>query len=600
MPPRTVYSVLSVVAAEHGDGAALHQPVTEGGRKRYRTYSWTEYETAAREIAAGLRQSGILKGDVVALYSETRAEFYLADLGILSSGAIAAALYTSYQTSDQAETLRACGARAVFVENFQALGRLREALGESSPIQWFLLDGTAEGATSLEELRRLGRRAMAGDTLLWVRILEEVRPEDPAILYLTSGATGAPKMALVTHAALVANMDMGPLALPFGPRDSVLAFLPSAHITQRMVCELLAIRWRMTVWFSASLMSLPHELQSVKPTLFVAPPRFWERVYTSICADVRKRPAAARHVFYAAIGVGLEAVKLQQQGKPLPRWLRLSLRLADRLVFRQVRSRFGGCLKVCASGSAPLGEDLAKFYRAVGLPMLEGYGLTEGGVVILNPPERPKAGSIGKPLPGVEVQLAEDGELLIRSATVFAGYFQDPRATAQVLRDGWLRTGDTAEIDGEGYIHIVGRKKEIIITSNGKKIFPSKIEDLFKLEPIVSHVLLVGDRLPYLTALLTVNLAEAEALKGMASLLGRSAAELALAPPVTAAVEKAVKRVNRRLAPFEQIRKFRILEREFTIDSGELTATLKVRRCRALENFRAEASAMYAGKEESH
>ena len=227
------------------------------------------------------------------------------------------------------------------------------------------------------------------------------------------------------------------------------------------------------------------------------------------------------------------------------------------------------------------------------MPLVEGFGLTEGGVVALNPSGSPRPGSVGKALPGVEMRIAEDGELLIGGPTVFSGYLNDPVATAEVLRDGWLYTGDIAYLDADGFLYITGRKKELIVSSTGKKIFPSRIENLFKMEPLISQVLLLGDDLPYLTALFTINASLAETLKGMEEFKGRPPAEWMTAPPVTGEVRKAVERVNRQLASFEQVRKYRVLARDFTIEQGELTATMKVRRKRVMENFRGEIDELY-------
>jgi long-chain acyl-CoA synthetase len=274
------------------------------------------------------------------------------------------------------------------------------------------------------------------------------------------------------------------------------------------------------------------------------------------------------------------------------------LKVADRLVFKKIRERLGGRLRLAASGAAPLGRDLAQFFEAIGLPLIEGYGLTEGGVASLNPIDNPRAGSIGKLLPGVEMKLAEDSELLLKSPSLFSGYYKDPAATAAVLRDGWLHTGDIAEVDAEGYIYITGRKKELIVSSNGKKIYPSRIEGLFKLEPVINQTIVVGDRQPYITALFTVNLAAAETVKGMEEFKGKPAAELASAPALLEEVQKAVKRVNSQLAPFEQIKRFRIVERDFSLENGELTPTMKVRRKQVLENFRHHVADLYLGKEE--
>jgi long-chain acyl-CoA synthetase len=586
---RTLYQVLQEAARVYGDAPALRQP--NGGD--YVTYTWNEYRQAAAEIAAGLRSLGIGKGDVVALDSETRLEFYLADLGILANGSIAAAMYPSYPAKDLVRTIAASGARAVFVESPKSLAPLRQANVE----HWILLTGEAEGALTLDRFRQIGRDALARDPGLIDRIHSEVKPPDPAILYLTSGATGEPKMAIVTHGAVVANLDMGPHVLPLGPEDSTVAFLPSAHIAQRVVIEFLPIRCGMPVTFFESLLKLPQDIRRVRPTILLAPPRMWERIYSTICTELRKRPAAAQKLFWGALGLALAAARYRREAKRVPWRVRAPLAAADRLLFRKIRARFGGRIRVAASGAAPLSKDLAEFYDAVGMPLIEGYGLTEGGVVTLNPLDRPKPGSIGKLLPGIEVRISDDGELLVKSPCLFSGYVNDPVTTAEVLRDGWLHTGDIAYQDDEGYLFITGRKKELIVSSTGKKIYPARVEALFKTEPLISQVLLVGDRLPYLTALFTINTAAAEALRGMEELRGGAPDRIVDAAPVRAEIQKAVARVNKQLAPFEQVRKFRILARDFSIEQGELTATMKVRRSRAIENFKEHIDELYAGRE---
>jgi long-chain acyl-CoA synthetase len=565
MAARTIPEILAHTALKHGDAPALYQPKSENGQRIWQPWSWNEYKRAADEIAAGLRTLGIRKGDIVALDSETRLEFYLADLGIMTAGAVAAALYPSYPAADLVRTLAACGARAIFAEDAKTLRLLRDAPVEHR----ILLTGESQGAITLEELRERGRQS--------VQPQEEVRPENTAILYLTSGATGEPKMALVTHAAIVANLDMAPAALPLGPHDRTVVFLPSAHIAQRVVCELLPIYSGMPVHFSESLLKLPQDIKSVKPTLLLAPPRMWERIYATICTELRKRPAAARKAFYAALGLGLAAARYRRRGQPVPARIALPCKLADRLLFRKVRLRLGGELKIPASGAAPLGKELAEFYEAIGMPLIEGYGLTEGGVAALNPLDDPRPGSIGKPLSGVEFRVAEDAELLIQSPCLFTGYFQDPATTAEVLRDGWLHTGDIGHIDSDGFVYITGRKKEMIVSSSGKKVFPARIESLFKTEPLISQVLLIGDQQPHVAALITINSAMADTLEGT----------------VSAEVQRIVKRVNQQLAPFEQVRKYRVLDRDFSIEAGELTATMKLRRNRVLENFKDEIAQLY-------
>ena len=590
---RTVYRMLRAAAETWGSRPALFQPA---GKGEYRRWTWKEYLWTAERIAAGLYAAGVRKGDIVGLASETRAEFYLADLGVMTAGAVAAAVYTSLPPAEQVKTLLACQPRAVFVESPRTLRSLDQAGLADLQIPRFLLSGQDPAAVSLDDLADSGARVMAADPAFIERLQNGISPQDPAILYLTSGATGEPKMGLVSHNAVLANCECGPPVLPLGEDDCTLAFLPSAHITQRLVMELLMIRMGVPVWFSEGLSRMPSELRTIKPTFFVAPPRVWERIYSSITTEIRKKPAVVRKLFYMGLGVGSEAARARAEGREPAPWVKASLQFFDRAVFSKIRARLGGRIKVAASGAAPLGRELAEFYAAIGLPLIEGYGLTEGGVVILNPLRTPRPGSIGKPLPGVEVRISEEGELLLRGEMLFSGYFNDPVATSAILRDGWLHTGDLAEIDADGYVWITGRKKEVIVSSNGKKIFPARIEGLFKLEPLINQVMLLGDRMPYVTALFTIH-ADAAASLGLVP-QGTPLAEAARAESVFKAVQDIVARINRQLAPFEQIRKFKILDREFSIESGEITPTMKLRRGKVLANLRDELKELYMGREE--
>jgi long-chain acyl-CoA synthetase len=569
LPATTVPELLQNAAVQYPDRLALRQP--EG--KEVRTWNWTQYLEAAEEIAAGLRSLGLGKGDHVALCSETRAEFYLADQGILMNGSVAAALYPSYPPAELKKTLAMSDAKALFVEDPKTFAKLSDA-----PIAHFiLLTGEAPGAISLAELRRHGRHRAS------------VLPTDNAILYLTSGATGDPRMVMVTHAAIVANIYMGPHVLPLNVDDITIAFLPSAHIAQRVVVEILPILTGTAVSFAENLAKLQHEIKTVRPTWFLAPPRVWERVYTSIRGEILKRPGFVQKIFFAGLGLGIGAARYKRRGESVPLRIRLPLQLAHRLIFGKIRDRFGGRLRIAASGAAPLGSDLAEFYEAIGMPLIEGYGLTEGGVTALNPLDAPRPGSIGKPLPGVDFKVGEEGELLIRGACLSSGYYKDEEATAELFRDGWLHTGDVGTIDEQGYIYITGRKKELIVASNGKKIFPARVETLFKFEPLINQVVLAGDRLPHLVALFTINVSIAETISGAKD----AGVPLHESKPVIAEVQAIVSRVNKQLAPFEQVKRFRLLHREFTIENGEVTATMKVRRQQVLENFKTELDSLY-------
>ena len=595
MSVRTLFTALDEAAATFGALPALHQPIPGKEPPAYQTYTWIEYRDIAREIACGLRALGIRKGDIIALDTETRAEFYLSDLGIMSNGSIAAALYTSLPASERAKNIRDCDAKAVFAENPRSMKALRQADAPDG-LTWVLLTGEAEGAITLAELRARGREVLAADPEFFTRINREVGPDDYAILYLTSGATGQAKMGLTKHSALVTNLNMGPTVLKLTPQDSTLAFLPSAHIAQRVVIELLPIPCGMPVYFSEGLTKMPSELRSVRPTFLLAPPRVWERIFATVSTEIRKRPAISRRIFYWALGLGLRANRYRHEGKPVPDWIERGLKIADKLVFQKIRARLGGRLRLPASGAAPLGKDLAQFYEAIGLPLIEGYGLTEGGVVAVNPLDAPRPGSIGKMLPGCEMRIAADGELLLRAPCLFSGYYKDPASTAAVLQDGWLHTGDLAEVDKDGYIYITGRKKELIVSSNGKKIYPARIEALLKTDPLINQVVLLGDRQPYVTALFTINTAAAEALDE--SQRGRPMAEVATAPAVLDQLKRTVSKVNKQLAPFEHVKRWKVLERDFSIDSGELTPTMKVRRQQVVQNFRDTINELYLGREE--
>jgi long-chain acyl-CoA synthetase len=606
MPGRTVFTVLEETTSQYGDAIALHQPSGGKSTKSYRTTSWTQWLKTSSEIALGLRALGLAKGQVVCILSETRAEFYLVDLGVMGAGGVAAALYTAYPIQDQVRNIVAVAPRFLFVEDLKTLAALVLAAKNASiqlPEYIVLMTGTAlEGdfAITLESLQQSGREMLERVPTAMQQLRDEVSPSDDAILYLTSGATGEPKMGLTTHAAIVNNVDMGPAVVPMGPEDSTVVFLPSAHIAQRVVLELLPMRMGTPVWFSESLARLPSELKSIRPTFFLAPPRVWERMYSTISAELKKRPLVARKLFHGALGLGMEAARLKREGKPVSAWMSRLLKIANKVIFSKVRERLGGRLRIAISGAAPLSRDLAEFFAGIGMPLIEGYGLTEAGILSFNPLDRAKPGSIGVTLPGVEARLADDGELLVRTPTMFRGYYRDEAATRSVLsKEGWFSTGDIAEVDSAGYWYITGRKKELIVSSNGKKIYPARIENLFKIEPVVSQVLLIGDKKPYLTAILTLNFANAAKLKGVDPMHAENGAALVNASPVSKAVQEAVARVNKQLADFERIRRFKVLDREFSIEQGEVTPTMKLRRTRVLENHKDLVSELYLGREEN-
>jgi long-chain acyl-CoA synthetase len=586
---RNVFTLLEETARVCGNAGALHQPSGSKAGGGHRTYSWNEWLEASREIALGLRRLGLKNGEIAGILSETRAEFYIVDLGIMGAGGVAGALYTAYPVSELARNITSIQPRFLFIEDAKLWQELADAIrtsGGAFPSEVIVMTGSpVEGTRGLADVQALGQQALAENPEEFKQIQETISPSDPAILYLTSGATGEPKMSLTSHAAVLANADMAPIVLPITPQDSTLVFLPSAHIAQRIVLEIVPMRMGTPVWFSESLNKLPNELRTIRPTMFLAPPRVWERMYATIQNEGKRYGKTKQKIFRAALKLGIAATRLREAGKRVPLHMAAALKMADRLVYRKIRERLGGRIRIAASGAAPLGRELAEFYSGIGMPLFEGYGLTEAGVLCLNPLGHARPGSIGKALPGVELRTADDGELQVRTPCLFEGYYKDPAATRSVMtEDGWFSTGDIAESDADGYWYITGRKKELIVSSNGKKIYPSRVENLFKVEPVINQILLIGDKKPYVTALLTVNTAQAQSLD----------------VPVEKAVQEAVGRVNQQLADFERIRRFRILQHDFSIERGELTPTMKIRRSRVLENYAPLLAELYLGKEEMH
>lgn len=581
MSTRTVFTLLEEAAARYGDAVALIQPKA-GGEKT--SYTWNQYMQIVKEVACGLRSLGIQHGDAVAIQSETRAEFYFVDMGIIANGSIAAAMYTSYPQGEAIAKLKAVGAKLAFVENPKMLATLAASLAGSDPIdiQWVLMTGSAEGVMTLEELRARGREAIEADAQMFARMYLAVQPEDTAIIYLTSGSTGEPKMGMVSHRAIAANVESAPAVLPLKEHDLTIAFLPSAHITQRLVLQMMPLAFGMKIYFSEALTRLPKEIQEVKPTFLLAPPRLWERIYTNVLTEMKKKPKLIQNLFQAGLGFALKANELKWHGKGVPFWISTPLAAIDSLIFSKIRQKLGGNITLAVSGSAPLGKDLANFFNAIGVNLIEGYGLTEGGVTHLNPIKRAKIGCIGKLLPNVECKLMPDGEIALKGPFNFSGYYRDAEASAKVFDDGWLLTGDIGTVDEEGYWYITGRKKEVLVASNGKKIYPNRIEGMFKKESLISQVVLVGDKRSYVTALFTLNPTVAEGLTESAE----------------AVIGRAIKEVNRKLESHEHIRKFKVLPRELSIDHGEVTPTMKIRKGVVMEHFANEINEMYMGREE--
>jgi long-chain acyl-CoA synthetase len=428
---------------------------------------------------------------------------------------------------------------------------------------------------SLAELAQLGR-SVADAELDRRRAL--VQPQQPATLVYTSGTTGRPKGVVLSHLTFVTQVDACRQAMDVRSDDNLLLFLPLAHIFAKVVYVVcLALRAEMCI--PQSMATLVQDLQEAAPTCMPAVPRVFEKLHNRIQLDLQHKGPVAQKVFAWAMGVGRAVSALRQQGKQPGGTLALQHQLAHKLVFAKVHARFGGRIRGFISGGAPLSKDLAEFFAAMDLLILEGYGMTENcAAATVNRLESYKFGTVGRALPGVDIKIAPDGEVLLRGAIVMQGYWHNPEATAEALQDGWLHTGDIGELDGDGFLRITDRKKDLIVTAGGKNVAPQNIESLLKGSPYVSQAMVYGDRRKFLTALLTL---EPDAVTSWAKGKGlafASLAELSQNAEVYRLLQAEVDRLNRSLASYETIKKFAILERDFTVEDGEMTPSLKVRR----------------------
>ncbi len=569
----------------------------------WRDVSWRALGEEVREVALGLISLGRQPGDAVGILSQSRAEWVRADFAILSAGGVTIPVYPTYPPETLAYIVRDSETRTLFIEDDQQLAKALAAAGEMPSLETVvLMQGRAADAgrdarfrlLDWEGLRALGRGgnpASALDTRL-----AAVKPSDVATIVYTSGTTGAPKGVVQTHGNHLAALDM--IAQTSGVRegDVHLLFLPLAHSFARME-SFLGIRLGLTTAFAESVEKLPENLREVSPDFLCSVPRVFEKVYARILTGVEAASAVRQRIFRWALGVGRRVSRLEREGRPLPAGLRAQHALASRLVFGKLRAALGGRLRFCVSGGAPLAAEIAEFFHAAGILILEGYGLTETCPILAsNHPGAFKFGTVGRPFAGIEVRIAEDGEILARGPNIAQGYYRKSEETAAVFRpEGWFHTGDVGEIDAQGYLRITDRKKDLIKTSGGSYVAPQHIENLLKGDPFVSQALVEGDRRPYPVALITVNPEELAKLARERGLGDKPAAELVRQAAVVERVRRTVDGVNAHLASYAQVKRFTVLPGDFTQDGGELTPTLKVKRRDVRAKYADVIESMYQG-----
>jgi len=583
----------------------LSQAGRRGDRVLYRfarnghweSYTWQEALRRVREIALGLVSLGVQKGDRVAIFSANRVEWSLIDWANICIGALTVPIYSSSTPSQLSHILSHSGSTILFVESPEQLVKMNP-LGPSFPQETKIVvidpgnQSTASGtepmrALSLYELQEMGRRYGESHDGAFEHLAGSLCPEDDLTIIYTSGTTGEPKGVLTTHANYLFMIDAVDAAVPTTDQDVVLQFLPFAHSFGRLE-HFMIVAKGYTCGFARSMETIAKDLLVVRPTLLFSVPRIYENAYSRIRSRAATGGVFQRSIFRSAVSVGRRISRYQREKGKIPWFLRAAGSLAHKLVFSKIHSSFGGRLRLAISGGAPLAPEIAEFFHSLGILILEGYGLTESSTAShVNRPGRCQFGTVGLPLQGLECRIGSDGEVLLRGANIFKGYYRDPKGTQEAMDgDGWFYTGDIGEIDGDGFLRITDRKKDLIITSGGKKVAPQAIENLLKTDPWISQAMVIGDRQSHLLALVTLNQEEIRQWGRGEGLVFHSPEEIASHPRVLALVKERIRQKNKELAAFEAVRGFRILPHDFTVEKEELTPTLKLRRQVVLERYK--------------
>ena len=532
----------------------------------WRGVSWAEAARAVDELAHGLLALGVRRGEAFGILASTRIEWVLFDFAVALIGGVTAPIYMNSSGRDTEYVL----------EHSEAIGVLCEDEEQRAKVAGLGLEHTLTFA-DLDELRARGREHAEQEPDAVERATNEIGEDDLYTFIYTSGTTGPPKACMIRHRNYYAMVDEVRHVEDFTMEgDIMLLFLPLAHNFGRCMA-LLGARVGYTIAFCPDPYAVADAIPAVRPTVFPSVPRVYEKIHTGITLKFAEETGVKRRLIDWALHVGRQASELRQADRPLPATLALRHRIADRLVYSKVKERLGGRLRIGISGGAPLAKEIIEFFHALDILILEGYGLTEcTTAATVNHPTRFRFGTVGPALPSAEVRIADDGEVLIKSETIFAGYFKDEEATQEVLPgDGWLRSGDLGVLDADGFLTITDRKKDILVTAGGKNVAPQNLENAIKMHPVVSQALVVGDRRPYIAALIT--LAE-----------GSDPAEARFE------VERAVESVNHELSRFEQIKRYVILPRDFSAEEDEVTPTLKLKRRVCQEHFAAEIEALYS------
>ena len=587
----TIADLLPLAVQRYGADPAVEYRDASGA---WVSKSFNEVGDTVRQLSLGLMGLGIEKGDKVAILANTRAEWTYFDFAALTAGATVVPIYQTNSPEECQYVLENSDAKAVVVEDGEQLEKVREVRGSLPRLEHvILMTGSGDDAISMEDLVQRGSGRPASD---WEERWHSVTPKDICTFIYTSGTTGPPKGCVISHGNYRSMLDMSEETSVLERGRTTYLYLPLAH-SFALLIQLLSfdIGGVLAYWERDPLKILPN-LAEVKPHYFPSVPRIFEKIYTAATAKAEKAGGIQKRIFWWAIGVGKKVRELERQGRKPGFLLQRQHDLADRLVLGNIRNLFGGRIVEAVTGAAPINPDILRFFDAAGVLVLEGWGMTETSTAAtISRPDAFKFGTIGRPFPGCEVKIAPDGEILVKGPNVFQGYYKNDEATRETLVDGWLHTGDIGEIDEDGYIKITGRKKDIIITAGGKNITPANLEGEIKQSQWISQCVVIGDRRPYLVALLTLDPEEVAKLAADDDAVADDPASWATNARIRALIDAHIETVNQKFARVEQVKKFEILPQDFSQEGGELTPTMKVKRAVVADKYEGQIEGLYAG-----
>jgi long-chain acyl-CoA synthetase len=586
----TVADLLPIAAREHGGRrAVMYKP---DGASSWAEKSYTEVGEIVQGLSLGLMDLGIEKGDKVAILANTRPEWTYFDFAALTAGATVVPIYQTNSPDECQYVLENSDAKAVIVEDAEQLAKVREVRDRCPALEHVvLMTGEADDAILAAEV---AERGASHDAAEWEERWSSVTPDDICTFIYTSGTTGPPKGCVISHGNYRSMLDMVLDVGALGDDELTYLYLPLAHSFALLIQFGTVALGATTAYWQRDPLKIMADLAEVKPTYFPSVPRIFEKIYTAATAAAEKAGGMKKAVFNWAVGVGRRMHETERAGREPGFFLRRQYEIADKQVLSKVRNLFGGRIKLAVSGAAPINPEILRFFDAAGVLIVEGWGMTETSTAAtIATAEDFKFGTVGRPFPGCEVKIAEDGEILVKGPNVFQGYYKNPEATAETLVDGWLHTGDIGEIDSEGYMKITGRKKDIIITAGGKNITPANLEAEIKQHPLVSQCVVIGDRRPYLVALVTLDPEEAAAFAKEHGLPDDPEA-LASNDQVRATIEAHLEKVNSKFARVEQVKKIAILPHDLSQEGGELTPTMKVKRNVVADKYGGEIDGLYS------